>query len=178
MPPGAGTTGGGNTGPGHGGGDDAETAPVRLVTTTVSTPRRDTGRHAAPDTGSDSADGPGPDDRGSLSIADVVVQKVATVAATEIDGVGGAARRVLGVPTSSEDGDGRPRVSASVRGGVAALEVRLSVVYPASVRRTTEAVRAHLRDRVEALTELTVSRVDIDVVALTRESAPTVRVIA
>jgi uncharacterized alkaline shock family protein YloU len=74
---------------------------------------------------------------------------------------------VPGVPTGSDDGDGRPRVSARFTGRTAALDVRLTVDYPASVRATTEAVRSHLRDRVHALTELTVSRVDVSVAALT-----------
>ncbi len=66
-------------------------------------------------------------ERGSLSIDDTVVEKVAAAAAGEIDGVGGAARRVLGVPTGSDDGDGRPWVSARVTGRTAALDVRLTV---------------------------------------------------
>lgn len=117
-------------------------------------------------------------ERGTLTIGDAVVEKTATVAAGEVAGVGGAARRVLGVPTGSDDGDGRPRVSARVTGQTAALDVRLTVAYPASVRDTTEAVRAHVRDRVHALTELTVSRVDVTVAALTSTTAGTRRVIA
>ena len=146
-----------------GGGDDTPALPVRLVTTTVHSPTPGTGRHAAPEDAGE---------RGALTVADVVVEKVAVAAALEVDGVGGAARRVLGVPTGREDGDGRPRVSARVSGQVAALDVRLSVVYPASVRRTTGAVRDHLRDRVHAITALTVSRLDIDVVALTGAEQP------
>ena len=138
--------------------DDTPTGQISLVTTTVNTPRPGVGRHAAPASVAE---------RGSLSIADTVVEKVAAAAAGEVDHVGGAARRVLGVPTGREGGDGPPRGSATVNGQLATLEVRMSVVYPASVRAVTEATRAHLRDRVEALTELTVSRVDISVAALT-----------
>lgn len=136
---------------------------MRLVSTTVNTPHQSVGRHAAPE---DAAD------RGALSIADVVVEKVAVAATGEVEHVGGAVRRVLGVPTGREDGDGAPRVSAKVSGEVVALEVRLSVSYPASVRGVTEAVRAHVRDRVHALTELTVSRVDISVASLTATTSP------
>jgi uncharacterized alkaline shock family protein YloU len=42
----------------------------------------------------------------------------------------------------------------------------LSVAYPASVSRTTENARSHLMRRVEELTGLAVSRVDIVVTAL------------
>lgn len=145
---------------------------TQLVTSTANTPRPGVGRHAA-------AAGPDVDDRGGLTIDDVVVEKVAVAAAAEVDHVGGAARRVLGVPTGRSDGDGRARVSARVAGGTAALAVRLTVSYPASVRSVTEAARAHITDRVQALTELRVTRVDIDVAALTvPSSAPAGRVIA
>lgn len=145
----------------------AEFAPVtEKVTSTANGPTPGAGRHAGlPADPAEAAE------RGSLSIEDVVVEKVAIAAAGEIDGVGGAARRVLGVPTGRDDGDGRPRASARVSAQTAALEVRLTVAYPASVRETTEDVRAHVRDRVETLTELTVTRVDISVAALTAASA-------
>ncbi|WUI64709.1 Asp23/Gls24 family envelope stress response protein [Actinomycetospora sp. NBC_00405] len=113
-----------------------------------------------------------------MTIDDVVVEKVATAAAAQVEHVGGAARRVLGVATGREDGDGRPRVSAKVSGQVTTLEVRLAVAYPASVRATTEAVRAHVRDRVQALTALTVTRVDITVAALTATRTSGKRVVA
>lgn len=139
------------------------------VTSTANTPTPGLGRHAAEEPAGE---------RGSLSIEDVVVEKVAVAAAGEIDGVGGAARRVLGVTAGSNDGDGRPRATARVSGETAALEVRLTVAYPASVRATTEAVRAHVRDRVEALTDLTVTRVDISIAALTTGKVSKGRVIA
>jgi uncharacterized alkaline shock family protein YloU len=124
------------------------------------------GRHAAPD---DAAD------RGTLALDDVVVEKVAVAAAMEIEHVGGATRRVLGVPTGREHGDGRPRGAVQVSGQVAAIELRLSVTYPASVRATTEAVRAHVRRQVHALTELTVSRVDITIAALSSTGGPSTK---
>lgn len=161
------------TGPG----EPARFAPVTdRVTSTANTPTAGAvgSRAAGEDAG----------ERGSLAVEDVVVEKAAVAAAGEVDGVGGTARRVLGVPTGSSGTDSdtaaarRPRVSARVTGQTVALEVRLTVPYPASVRATTEAVRAHVRDRVTALTELTVSRVDIDVAALTSHKTSTRRVVA
>ncbi len=139
------------------------------VTSTANTPAPAVGRHAAAEPAGE---------RGSLAIHDSVVEKVAVAAAGEVDGVGGAARRVLGVPAGRDDGDGRPRASARVTGETTTLEVRLTVAYPTSVRRTTEAVRDHVRERVHALTALTVARVDISVAALTRAPTHTGRVIA
>jgi len=163
-------------------GDDTPTGSITIVptrvTSTANTPEPGVGRHAA----SDDAPGADPaDDRGRLELADVVVEKVAMVAADEVEHVGGPARRVLGVPTGGDAASRRPQVSATVTGQVAALDVRLSVAYPAAVRATTEAVRDHLRERVQTLTGLTVSRVDIAVTALTTTSssaAATGRVVA
>jgi uncharacterized alkaline shock family protein YloU len=50
------------------------------------------------------------------------------------------------------------------------------VTYPASVRRTTENAREHVIRRVEELTGLTVSRVDITITALHSGAVETRRV--
>lgn len=106
------------------------------------------------------------DQRGRTTIADRTVERVAMRAVTEVDGVGGAATRLLGVAVGGEDLDNTAKVTATVSGQTATLDVRLSVVYPASVGGTTEEARQHLMNRVEGLTGLTVSRVDITVTAL------------
>jgi uncharacterized alkaline shock family protein YloU len=106
------------------------------------------------------------EERGRTTIADRTVERLAMRAITEVDGVGGAATRVLGVAVGGADLDSSAKVTATVSGQTAALDVRLSVVYPASVGATTENARRHLVDRVEELTGLVVSRVDITVTAL------------
>ncbi|MFB9688664.1 Asp23/Gls24 family envelope stress response protein [Amycolatopsis plumensis] len=105
-------------------------------------------------------------ERGTLTIADQAVQRLAAHAVREIDEVGGAAGRVLGVSLGAEDPDRSAKVTAHVTGGGVTLDVRLSITYPASVARTTERAREHLERRVEELTGLTVTRVDITVTAL------------
>jgi hypothetical protein len=120
---------GDDSGPSHAAGPDPDDSPTgrfvpltTRVTSTANTPSPGAvGRHAAAEPAGE---------RGNLAIEDTVVEKVAIAAAGEVDGVGGAARRVLGVPTGGDDGDGRPRVSARVTGQTVALEVRLTVTYP------------------------------------------------
>jgi uncharacterized alkaline shock family protein YloU len=112
--------------------------------------------------------------RGRTTIADRAVERVATQLLTEVENVGGTARRMLGVTVGGEDPDRDARVTATVTGETAALEVRLSVAYPASVSWTTENARDHLTRRVEELTGLAVSRVDIVVTAL-HDDTTTVR---
>ncbi|WP_410567566.1 Asp23/Gls24 family envelope stress response protein [Amycolatopsis sp. cmx-4-61] len=105
-------------------------------------------------------------DRGTLTIAEQAVQRLAAHAARELDDVGGTAGRFLGVSLGAEDLDRSARVTAHVTGSEVTLDIRLSITYPASVTRTTERAREHLERRVEELTGLVVTRVDITVTAL------------
>ncbi|KOV84524.1 hypothetical protein [Nocardia sp. NRRL S-836] len=96
--------------------------------------------------------------RGTTTVADRAVGRIATRAAHEVAGVAAAT------------------AGAHVTGGVAALDVRLDLHYPAPVAATTAAVRAHLADRVGALTGLTVSVVDVAVTELRTAAQATGRV--
>ncbi|WP_318307635.1 Asp23/Gls24 family envelope stress response protein [Amycolatopsis solani] len=106
------------------------------------------------------------EERGELVISGHAVGRIAAHAAREIGDVGGAAGRVLGVALGGEDAERSVKVDAEVDGDRVRLATRLSITYPASVARTTEDARAHLRTRVSELTGLDVERVDITVTAL------------
>lgn len=106
------------------------------------------------------------EERGRLVIAGHAVERIAAHAAREVTEVGGAAGRVLGVALGGEDAARPVQVAAEVDGDRVRLAARLSITYPASVRRTTELARARLRERVGELTGLDVERVDITVAAL------------
>ena len=106
------------------------------------------------------------DNRGRTTIAEHAIERVATQLLTEVAHVGGSARRMLGVTVGSEDPNRDAQLTAEITGETVALRVRLSATYPASVSRTTENARSHLMRRVEELTGLAVSRVDIAVTAL------------
>ncbi|MGH4017207.1 MAG: Asp23/Gls24 family envelope stress response protein [Pseudonocardiaceae bacterium] len=108
------------------------------------------------------------EDRGRTTIADRVIEAMAARITSDEPGVGGAARRVLGVAVTGEDTDRAPRVEATVAGEVVSLRVRLSVTYPAPVHTMTDRVRRRLIDRIGALTGMQVGVVDIVVVALHR----------
>lgn len=119
---------------------------------------------------------PGSDGRGTLTVADGAVERIAARAITELDGVGGAASRVLGIAVGGEDLDQAAKVSAHVTGSTATLDVRLSVKYPLSVRATAESAREHLIRRVGELSGLAVTRVDVTVTALHSTETETRRV--
>ncbi|MET8403586.1 Asp23/Gls24 family envelope stress response protein [Streptomyces sp900116325] len=115
--------------------------------------------------------------RGITTISDRTVERIAARVLTEVENIGGAAGRLLGIALPGEHSEGSARVAVKVSGdSVAALDVHLSVAYPQSVAHTTEDARARLVRRVADLTGLTVTRVDITVTALRAPDSPTRRV--
>jgi uncharacterized alkaline shock family protein YloU len=110
--------------------------------------------------------GPDTRPRGRTDIAERVLERIATHALTEVDEVGGAARRLLGVRLGQDSTGTGPRVDAHVDGGLATLRMTVSVVYPAPVRRVTRRLREHVTSRVEEFTGLDVRQVDVDVASL------------
>jgi uncharacterized alkaline shock family protein YloU len=111
-----------------------------------------------------------PADRGGLTVADRVVERVAGYAVTLVDGASAAPRRVLGVSVGRSREDREASVDARVDGHVATVEASVAIRWPASVRTVAARLRQQVREDVERITGVRVAHVDIDVVSL---SAPT-----
>jgi uncharacterized alkaline shock family protein YloU len=101
--------------------------------------------------------------RGSLTIADRVVEKIAAVAAGEVDRASGIPRRLLGTTFGRPTSTTRPRASAKVDVTTVSLKVSVSVEYPAPVRDVAAEVRERVARRVYELTGLKVTEIDITV---------------
>jgi uncharacterized alkaline shock family protein YloU len=110
-----------------------------------------------------------PRTQGQTRVADQVLQRIATYALSEVDEVGGVARRVLGVPLGQDRTAAKPRVQAHVDGRIATLQMTVSVVYPAPVRQVAHRVRDHVAGRVAEFTGLDVRQVDGEVASLVQE---------
>ncbi|QYN34527.1 Asp23/Gls24 family envelope stress response protein [Pseudonocardia sp. DSM 110487] len=111
-------------------------------------------------------------ERGRTTVGHRVIESVAARIAGEEPGVGGAARRVLGVAVTGEDAEQAPRVEVTVAGEMVSLRIRLSVTYPDPVHEVTGRVRRRLVERVWELTGKRVGMVDVVVVALHRPAGP------
>ena len=119
----------------------------------------------------------GASDRGATSISDTVVSKIAGIAAQEVEKVqmgGGTAAAVGGFLTSvtgAVTGGNSSGGSASLTSGVsvevgeeeAAVDLTLAVEYGTPIPRTTQAVRDNVINRVENLTGLRVTEVNVTV---------------
>ena len=108
-------------------------------------------------------------DRGSTSIADAVVTKIASIAAREVGGVhdlgGGTARTIGGVTRSVGLGpDERMRgVAVEVGEREAAVDLTVVVEYGESIPEIANALRENITRRIEGMTGLTVTEVNIAV---------------
>lgn len=101
--------------------------------------------------------------RGETMIAPQVVEKIASRAATEVDGVGGVVRTGLGrlLPWVS-DASG-PQAEADFDRRSVALDLTVNVRYPEPVTKVTDNVRGHVMLRLSELTGLEVTEVNITV---------------
>ena len=111
-------------------------------------------------------------DRGSTNISDTVVQKIAGIAAQEVEkgqvGGGTAAAvtgflgNVSGAVTGSSSGGG-PTSGVSVEVGQeeAAIDLTMAIEYGVSIPQITEAVRRNVINRVENLTGVRCTEVNI-----------------
>ncbi len=106
--------------------------------------------------------------RGSTTIADGVVTKVAGIAAREVPGVhnlgGGAARAIGSVGERVGIGDGRSQgVSVEVGEKEAAVDLTVVVEYGESIPEIAKTLRENVTRRVQGMTGLTVTEVNVAV---------------
>ena len=119
----------------------------------------------------------GAGDRGGISISDSVVSKIAGIAAQEVEkvqmgggtaaAVGGFLSNVAGSVTGGNSAGGGASLTSGVSVEVgeeeAAVDLTVAVEYGAPIPRTTQAVRDNVINRVESLTGLRVTEVNITV---------------
>jgi uncharacterized alkaline shock family protein YloU len=108
-------------------------------------------------------------ERGSTSISDSVVSKIAGIASQEVDGIrmgsGGsqAVSGLLGSITGGGSGSQTQGVSVEVGQEEAAIDLTLTAEYGKSIPQLAEAVRRNVANRVESLVGLRVNEVNITV---------------
>lgn len=105
-------------------------------------------------------------ERGITSIADVVVVKVAGIAAREVRGVydmGGGTARAIGAVTQRVGlADERSQgVSVEVGERETAIDLTVVVEYGESIPQVAEQIRANVITRIEEITGLSVTEVNV-----------------
>jgi uncharacterized alkaline shock family protein YloU len=112
--------------------------------------------------------GPLQSDRGTTSIADAVVTKVAGIAAREVPGVhgmgGGVSRALGGVTQRVGLGDERTQgVSVEVGEREAAVDLTVTIDYGESIPQVSQQIRDNVIKRIEGITGLRVTEVNVQV---------------
>ena len=105
-------------------------------------------------------------ERGTTTISDSVVSKIAGIAAGEVDGIrmgSGASQAVGGILGSITGGSQTQGVSVEVGQEEAAIDLTATAEYGKSIPQLAEAVRRNVVNRVENLVGLRVTEVNIAV---------------
>ncbi len=113
--------------------------------------------------------------RGETTIAPLVVEKIASRAATEVDGVGGVVRTGLGRLLPWVAGDSSAQAAADVHQDTVAVDLTVNVRYPEPVRSVTANVRQRVVEQLASLTGLVATEVNIVVDELVAERGGTRR---
>jgi uncharacterized alkaline shock family protein YloU len=105
--------------------------------------------------------------RGETVIAPTVVEKIATRAASEVDGVGGVVHTGLSrLLPWTVGGDTPARASAEVGSDTVKVDLTVNVCYPQPVAAVTNEVRTVVTRRLAELCGLRATEVNIAVPAL------------
>lgn len=115
----------------------------------------------APGTGSESD----PGGRGRLTVHDRVVERIAAHVASEVPGVApyrGRLRRLTGQRL--------PRASAEISGRVTAVDVSVAVAWGTPMDDVAGAVRNAVRERLEVLGGMQVTRLNVTVKHIVRQA--------
>lgn len=103
---------------------------------------------------------------GTTTIDDVVVSKIAGIAAREVSGVdalgGGGARMIGNIRESfGASEDVRQGVDVEVADGTARIDIAITAEYGVSIHELAEAIRRNIMNAVERMTGLSVERVNV-----------------
>jgi len=110
-------------------------------------------------------------DRGTTSIEESVISKIAGIATREVDGVAGLGGKVSGAFSSlvsriRNEEDSTTGVGVEVGTRQAAVDLVIRATYPTPLKELTDKVRDNVIDRIESLTGLEVVEVNIVVADL------------
>jgi uncharacterized alkaline shock family protein YloU len=132
----------------------------------TATTQQTTGQSNSPARRSADEGSPLQSDKGLTSIADAVVSKVVGIAAREVAGVhalGGGVGRALGAMTQRVGIGGDSGVSVEVGERETAVDLVVVVEYGESIPRVAEGIRDNVTRRIEGITGLSVTEVNIAV---------------
>ena len=108
------------------------------------------------------------EDRGTTTLYDRVVEKVAARAALEVRHCLPLRHSIVGIAVSGRDAN----AAATTDGSITALSLTVAIAYPAPLQTVTREIREHVRAQVHRLCGLQVDHIDITVDEIRRPTEP------
>lgn len=109
---------------------------------------------------------------GRLQISTEVIEKIARLAAMEVDGVVDVRPAALG-PKNFMDKIAQPKaIRVDVKNDVADIEVSLAVRFGSKIPELSERVQHNVKDSVQNMTSISVAKVDVVIIGVEEEAVP------
>ena len=98
-----------------------------------------------------------------LSVSAEVLEKMAEIAAKEINGVSGLAKNTVDLKGAVKSGNAFKGVKVENINGAIAINIYLSVKRDAVVREVAEAVQRNVKDKIQTMTGTAVTKVNVSI---------------
>lgn len=98
---------------------------------------------------------------GSVKISEDVISKIAILTVSEIDGVYSLAQSNAGIKELAFRSDAKSPVKISLNGGVAQINISVMLKLGYKVKNICEKIQESVKDSVQNMTGVTVSKVNI-----------------
>lgn len=103
------------------------------------------------------------DNRTELSVSAEVLEKMAELAACEIEGVKGISKKAIDLKGAIKTKSAFKGVKAENINGAITINVYISVDRNAKIREVAEAVQQNVKDKIQTMTGTAVTRVNVNV---------------
>ena len=98
-----------------------------------------------------------------LSVSTQVIEKMAQIAACEVEGVNGLSKKAIDIKGTFKSKSVFKGVKAENINGAVEITVYICVDENAKVREVAEAVQANVKDKIQTMTGTAVTRVNVSI---------------
>ncbi len=106
------------------------------------------------------------DNKVELSVSTEVLEKMAEIAACEIEGVAGLSKRAVDLKDAIRNRSAFKGVKVENINGTVNITVYICIKQGVSARETAEAVQANVKDKIQTMTGTVVTKVNVKVADL------------
>ena len=103
------------------------------------------------------------DNKTQLSVSTEVLEKMATLAAQEIDGVKGIAKKAIDIKGAIKSKSVVKGVKVESVNGAITITIYICVDANAKIREVSEAVQQNVKEKIQTMTGTAVTRVNVNV---------------